>query len=596
MLKNFELEELSYHDEPTIQIVRPGEYNRLGHVKTATEALDYIKHIKPQPGKTIILLLAMTADEFYGSNRNGDSWLERPAHIGPTYLGPETVLPKWYNTFEDMANVFKHHINKDPEKRIGEVIKSFYNWHMHRVELVVSLDNKRAEHFVEAIERGEFLPVSMGCRILYDVCSVCGHKAPTTKDYCVHARYRMNELLPNGMRVRVFNPSPMFYDISFVVRPADRHGFMMKKVADNIPEIRSSAKMGEYIFNLQQKSSTARKLSVIKKIIDGEAVVAKDKDGLHGLKSYAEHVGKPFAKNTRLINKEELEAMLSHKPSEVLSTLKSMDLMLTIPELFVYFAKKLDPLVTITEELVRRVGDCQDAIFKALSENPDILNEVESTGASVVTDENVSPVLKKKLSKLAESRSPEMDYLYEKITPDLLKPYERKGNWDVLEVRDPTSGKVYQTTRGAQHKARDAAVERRTGKALGGAGLLAGAAGLTLLPGPLRSLGKVLAPVAAVPGAVMTYQSYKGYPSTETTTGDTVYAPQQGYLADKGYRGTELVQKRAQVDARNFTKAACLFALSNLNFPKTGVKIAFDPTQEGSFDTLSEALGRAICP
>ena len=59
--KIIELDELSPHDEPYIQLVRPGEYNRLGHVKTANEALDYIKHVKPIPNKTVILMLAMTA-------------------------------------------------------------------------------------------------------------------------------------------------------------------------------------------------------------------------------------------------------------------------------------------------------------------------------------------------------------------------------------------------------------------------------------------------------------------------------------------------------------------------------------------------------
>jgi hypothetical protein len=245
--KLIELSELSLNSEPTIQIIRGRGDDRLHHVKVASDAMDYIRNVKPIPGKTVILVLAMTAGEYYGCNRNGDAWSERPLRVGPTEITADDVLPKHYQTFETNANVFRHHVNKDPAKSIGEVIKSFYNWPMHRVELLLALNNFKSDEVVQEIEEGKFPAVSMGCKVKYDVCSLCGNKAPSRAQYCDHAKFQLGELLPNGKKIFVWNPSPKFFDISIVRRPADRLGFMMKKVAESIPEIRSSAELGEYV-------------------------------------------------------------------------------------------------------------------------------------------------------------------------------------------------------------------------------------------------------------------------------------------------------------------------------------------------------------
>jgi len=160
--KHFFLDEISREGEPTLQIINPHE-TVSGHVKIASDALEYVKHIDPISGKTIILVLAMTAGEYYGPNRNGDGWAEKPLVVGSTTIGPDEILPVNYKTFETDANVFKHHVNKDPNKSIGDVLRAFYNWSMHRVELLLSLDNDKASDVVERIHQGEFPAVSMGC-------------------------------------------------------------------------------------------------------------------------------------------------------------------------------------------------------------------------------------------------------------------------------------------------------------------------------------------------------------------------------------------------------------------------------------------------
>jgi len=70
------------------------------------------------------------------------------------------------------------------------------------------------------------------CRVSHDVCSFCGHKAKTRDDYCKEASCgaggcynNLTRLVKIGSDVHhlhVDNPSPTWFDISMVYRPADR--------------------------------------------------------------------------------------------------------------------------------------------------------------------------------------------------------------------------------------------------------------------------------------------------------------------------------------------------------------------------------------
>jgi len=187
----------------------------------------YINSAKPIKGKTQILLTALGAGEFWGNNVNGDYFPEAAlAHEGPDY---------GYKTFETMAKVYKHHINKDPTAAYGDVALSVYNPAFHRVELIVMLDNKRAPDIVERIESGDYPDWSMGCRVPYDVCSICGNKAPTRKQYCEHLRYYIGKIHPTtGKMAYAINTMPKFFDISQVLIGADRIAKTHRKVASSV--------------------------------------------------------------------------------------------------------------------------------------------------------------------------------------------------------------------------------------------------------------------------------------------------------------------------------------------------------------------------
>ena len=109
---------------------------------------------------------------------------------------------------------------------------------MKRVELVVRLDHRLCQErgagsILQRILDGEYVDVSMGCRVPYDVCSICGNKARTRGEYCEHIRNRRVNRDPTGTGLRPYmvNVEPRFFDLSFVYVGADRAARVLKKLA-----------------------------------------------------------------------------------------------------------------------------------------------------------------------------------------------------------------------------------------------------------------------------------------------------------------------------------------------------------------------------
>lgn len=184
----------------------------------------YINSAKPIKGKTQILLTALGAYEYWSYNSNGDAFPETAlAYSGPEY---------GHKTFEEHAKIYKYHVNKDPAAAFGDVILSVYNPRYHRVELIVSLDNERAPDIRRRIEDGEDVEWSMGAKVPFDVCSICGNKAPTRKQYCEHLKYYMGRIYPPANKAAfAINTMPKFFDISYVIIGADKTAKTLLKVA-----------------------------------------------------------------------------------------------------------------------------------------------------------------------------------------------------------------------------------------------------------------------------------------------------------------------------------------------------------------------------
>ncbi|MBC8437007.1 hypothetical protein H8D85_01640 [bacterium] len=110
----------------------------------------FVDSLERKAGMTYALVNAMSAGEYYGSNRNGDYF-------------PKKALKDYHKTFESNGHVYKHHVNKDPRKSLGRVAFSHYNPGMNRVELVLELSDEKATDIIEKLNKGHLPAVSMGC-------------------------------------------------------------------------------------------------------------------------------------------------------------------------------------------------------------------------------------------------------------------------------------------------------------------------------------------------------------------------------------------------------------------------------------------------
>lgn len=260
-----------------------GYFEKTASATLLPEVSNYIAQLRPRNDSQYVLVNAMGAGEYYGSNVNGDRFAEAAlVHAPSTWAGKPvhdmTVGKAWsygYPTFY-AAHVFPHHKNKDATRALGTVELAAWNPHMHRVELVTRLEQQSCKKFGgegiwDKLSAGEFPDVSMGTKVPFDTCSITldrelyqkawntydpkRHRSPgdailvfhkalkakngvgirglsiTRADYSEYALHRMNQILADGRKVWVDNDFPKFFDISFVFMGADKIAKAMLKIA-----------------------------------------------------------------------------------------------------------------------------------------------------------------------------------------------------------------------------------------------------------------------------------------------------------------------------------------------------------------------------
>jgi hypothetical protein len=205
------------------------------------------------PGEEPVHFLIVGATEAYGPNRNGDGFRH-------------AACEKYAHTFEKFARFYRNHQNKDPDKSYGRIIKAAYHAPMQRIELLVGLNGTKeaaarnggfvADKEMQKLAAGEDIPVSMACRVPFDVCSGCEKRSRTQKEYCTSDLCKYGGLAENitkvaedGHILHADNPNPSFFDCSNVWRPADRIayslGHMMDKAASHtVPGAVLAAQLG----------------------------------------------------------------------------------------------------------------------------------------------------------------------------------------------------------------------------------------------------------------------------------------------------------------------------------------------------------------
>lgn len=299
--------------EPVARLVTPGLRERL--TKTAegvsfTPAIkQFLSGLKPEKNKVYVLVNAMGASEFFGPNINGDAFSEE-------------VLRKYHPTFVTNGKPFMHHMNKDPEKSYGKVLCSDYNDVMHRVELVIEYDERLDKKYIDKINNGDLVTVSMGCRVPYDICSCCMHKAESPDKYCDHLKSNpgLGRMLPDGRRAFAINTEPTFFDISIVTVPADPTARVLLKIASQKNGItKSAADRADELGVTKAAESVTQKLDTYKanKTINANDIAANFDPVYNEL---AQAFDKSMGPG---ISKECLNA-IGESSSDIFSTLKSL--------------------------------------------------------------------------------------------------------------------------------------------------------------------------------------------------------------------------------------------------------------------------------
>jgi len=209
---------------------------------------EYEAEYHKDPNSIALVVTAMGSCDFWGQNVNGDRFDEddgltdEPEGLSTVplskrkefCLGPSGLMHGYTSFYR--AGVYRQHVNKDFSKSFGSVELAVWNSVMHRVELVLVISRAKAKEFgheslIQRIDDGYYPPVSMGCRVLFDICYICGNKAPTRAQYCEHTLRSMGKILPDGRQVGVRNPKPKFFDISLVEVPAAKEALAHRKLA-----------------------------------------------------------------------------------------------------------------------------------------------------------------------------------------------------------------------------------------------------------------------------------------------------------------------------------------------------------------------------
>lgn len=273
----------------------------------SSEVQEYLDKLASRDDKTYALVNALSSGEYYGSNRNGDYF-------------PEKALKDYHKTFEAMGHVYIRHINKDPKKALGSVKLAHYNDKMKRVELVLELDNAKAEPLLKRLDKGELPAVSMGCKVPKDTCSICGNEATKIANYCEHLKDNMNKVMPNGKKVYAINNQPKFFDISVVTIPAEKTASFIKKISGKKAMSFDKSANGLNDMPLTWAQSFAKTAS-----LESQAEIKKKIDGK--IEAISEDPKKLILELQKRLSKGTIEKLSKYPLGEVLSTFIGLRIM-----------------------------------------------------------------------------------------------------------------------------------------------------------------------------------------------------------------------------------------------------------------------------
>jgi hypothetical protein len=481
MFKEIEVPYLTQFDEPSIQIVRPGYNEKYANLSVTSDILKGLEDFTGKPGKSYMLVTAVSPVEYWGDNKNHDAFEEH-------------WLKKNHGTFCTDGTFFKNHVNKDPTKNYGDNELSWYDDKMKRVLVLVGVDHNKAPDIVQDLEAGKRLSVSMGCRVAHDTCSICGNKAPTRNDYCPHMKNNAGKILPDGRKVFCYNPDPRFFDLSKVIRPAGHIEYIVKVIKPKVVDMGADNKIeenmdedgkitekaasvgGAALFEENQdfadKFANLKKISIINKIVSGEPVSEED------MPSKMQDVIRK-SKDIVNISDEEMDddtisGLSEHPLKDILTTGRTMGIDLKLPEIsriMIIKVTRKDPEMTgLLDKLDS--ADCPYADLatkgpiSTMLDRPEVLKVFNDEGLLDDKDENIKEAVVDLMSPYFEKRSHFREMSEKRAF------FQRRGSQLKPKVVSDSSGTEYLTTEDALDRAGDANLVRNVAKAGLGAGAL----------------------------------------------------------------------------------------------------------------------------
>jgi len=165
--------------------------------------------------------------EKWGPNQNGDGF-------------PIKELKSSYQTFVGKGN-FIDHKSDDISKIRGLIVDAYMNDEDQCVECLIAVDKISHPQLARDIDTGVVNSVSMGTRVGWSECSVCGNIARTENDYCSHIKgykgmkvgmFTNNEKHRYGIwPVHEINHELEFIELSWVAVPAFKEANVLERIA-----------------------------------------------------------------------------------------------------------------------------------------------------------------------------------------------------------------------------------------------------------------------------------------------------------------------------------------------------------------------------
>lgn len=173
---------------------------------------DIVKEMQARKGAKLLWVRARAIDADV-VNANGDLFSKEELLKEAEIKGQK--IPA-YKTFEGVP-IYTNHKNDDIEQAKGMVVYAEWDEKENCVYCTFFVDEEAYPDIARNIRTGVIHDVSMGASVEWGVCSVCGNKAYTERDYCDHLKRYKGKIYPEtGKKAYEKNYGVKFIELSCV--------------------------------------------------------------------------------------------------------------------------------------------------------------------------------------------------------------------------------------------------------------------------------------------------------------------------------------------------------------------------------------------